>query len=281
MSEHKSSLNISDFYEHEDVSLEYIMENVLYVEKKDDDDSEFQHLEREYNSILLNGCDCNSEKINCIKCLHGRNYKWLSEATELVLDVDKCEDLIYECSSACKCDPSKCSNRLVQNGPRAGLKVVHSNIFKSKGLISSELIPRGGFICEYAGEILSFKEASKRLKKYEQILDKNYILFMKEWNKNQVLKNPITTIIDPTQKGNIGRYINHSCDPNCEIRCVRIDCPIPKIAVFAKRDIKAGVELCFHYNGGDEILLKVQRRLCLCRSANCSGYMPYANIELP
>lgn len=231
MTVHTTNLNISDFYEHEDQTLEYVLENVLSNQRNDHSDNELQHLRMEYNSILLNGCICTFAKFGCFKC-HGRNYNWLSKTNELVLDIDNCADLIYECSSACKCDPSKCTNRLVQKGPRANLKVVYSKLFKSKGLTSSEHIPRGGFICEYAGEILSRKEAHNRLKKYRKTLDKNYILFMKERSNKGHEKSTITTIIDPTKSGNIGRYINHSCDPNCEVRSVRIDCPIPKIGKY-------------------------------------------------
>nr|XP_014101489.1 probable histone-lysine N-methyltransferase set-23 [Bactrocera oleae] len=266
-----SSLNIFDFYDHDDPFLEYVLENVISDQRMDN--KECENLQREYNSILLNGCDCNSAP--CLDC-HGRNYKWLSETKELVLDIDNSADLIYECSSSCKCEPLKCTNRLVQKGPRANLKIVHSHLFKSKGLISNEHIPKGAFICEYAGEIISRKEAHNRLKRYEQTLDNNYILFMKERIKERHEKSTITTIIDPTKRGNIGRYINHSCDPNCDVRSVRIDCPIPKIAIFAKRDINAGEELCFHYNGGDEFMLTTQGRICLCQSGNCTGYLPYA-----
>uniref|UniRef100_A0A0K8VBU5 Putative histone-lysine N-methyltransferase set-23 n=1 Tax=Bactrocera latifrons TaxID=174628 RepID=A0A0K8VBU5_BACLA len=225
-----SNLNVFDFYEHEDRSLEYVLENILSDQSIDGSDNEFQHLQREYNSILLNGCDCISSKFGCLEC-HGRNYKWFAETGELVLDTDNSVDLIYECSSSCKCEPSKCTNRLVQKGPRAKLKIVHSNLFKSKGLFSSDHIPKGGFICEYAGEIISRKEAHNRLKKYEQNLD-NYILFMTERIKEGHDKSSTTTIIDPTKRGNIGRYLNHSCNPNCEVRSVRIDCPIPKIGKF-------------------------------------------------
>ncbi|KAL9894871.1 putative histone-lysine N-methyltransferase set-23, partial [Glossina fuscipes fuscipes] len=52
-----------------------------------------------------------------------------------------------------------------------------------------------------------------------------------------------------TKSRNIGRYLNHSCQPNCQIKSVRIDCPLPS-PIFSKNFIKAGEELCFHYNEG-------------------------------
>ncbi|XP_004524324.1 histone-lysine N-methyltransferase SETMAR isoform X2 [Ceratitis capitata] len=145
------------------------------------------------------------------------------------------------------------------------------------GLLTTGNIPKGGFICEYAGEILTRNEASRRINLNEQNLGMNYILVMNEQREEGNSTN--ITIIDPSKKGNIGRYLNHSCDPNCEIRSVRVDCPIPKIAIFAKRDISAGEELCFHYNGGQiEKQPKFEGKTCLCGAVNCAGFMPFNNL---
>lgn len=54
-------------------------------------------------------------------------------------------------------------------------------------------------------------------------------------------------IIDAT-KGNIARFVNHSCEPNCtmEKRIVRGE---PKMALFAgPRGIMTGEELTYDYN---------------------------------
>ena len=80
-------------------------------------------------------------------------------------------------------------------------------------------------------------------------------------------------VMDAKCKGNIGRYINHSCNPNVFVQNCFVDTHdlrFPWIAFFAIRTITAGEELCWDYNyqvngvAGKEIL-------CKCESINCRG----------
>ena len=48
-------------------------------------------------------------------------------------------------------------------------------------------------------------------------------------------------------QGALGRFINHSCEPNCETQ-KWIVCGELAIGLFTVRDIKAGEELTFDYN---------------------------------
>jgi SET domain-containing protein len=74
-------------------------------------------------------------------------------------------------------------------------------------------------------------------------------------------------VIDGT---GIAAFINHSCDPNCEIDEIK-----GRIWIFALRDIKAGEELTYDYNlydGDDDAP-------CHCGAANCRGTL-YTEEEL-
>lgn len=63
---------------------------------------------------------------------------------------------------------------------------------------------------EYVGEVLSAYEFNQRVKRYaREKLDHYYFMALKG-----------NEIIDATLKGNISRFINHSCDPNCETQKV-------------------------------------------------------------
>ena len=53
-------------------------------------------------------------------------------------------------------------------------------------------------------------------------------------------------VIDPTTKGNLARFINHSCDPNCISEKWHV-LGETAIGIFARRDIAAGEELSFDY----------------------------------
>ncbi len=48
-------------------------------------------------------------------------------------------------------------------------------------------------------------------------------------------------------QGALGRFINHSCEPNCETQKWLVQGELA-IGLFAQRPIKAGEELTFDYN---------------------------------
>lgn len=57
--------------------------------------------------------------------------------------------------------------------------------------------------------------------------------------------------MDAKSKGNIGRYLNHSCDPNVFVQNCFVDTHdirFPWLAFFTSRFVTAGQELCWDYN---------------------------------
>ena len=79
----------------------------------------------------------------------------------------------------------------------------------------------------------------------------NYIFVVREHSRSGTWR----TIIDPTHTGNVGRFANHSCDPNLAVHLVRVASLVPRIALFASRDVPALAELTISYGdsgaGGD------------------------------
>ncbi|KAH8293735.1 hypothetical protein KR054_003583 [Drosophila jambulina] len=270
----RSEIDFEDDYEHPD-GVEYILESVLMP---NDGSVEFQRLEEEYNSVLLNPCQCQGSCDNNETCSHGGQYKYGPDGKELLLcNSEHSPKPVIECNSLCECNTNSCSNRLVQYGPRKNLEVFDSPIYGSKGLRSTVNIPSGAFISEYAGELLTTNEAKRRLEANEMLGEMNYVLVLNEYTSDEKQQ---VTIVDPSRRGNIGRYLNHSCEPNCHIAAVRIDCPIPKIGIFAARDIKAQEELCFHYGGEEGQYVKTNNgKTCLCATPSCTGYMPSTAID--
>lgn len=270
-----------DDYFHIDPNIFYISEN---IPSSSNTDSESLRIEADYNSQQTVHCRCTNlcsleEKCGCL-LNYEANYEKLDSglvANNSTLKVDK---LILECNSLCSCG-IKCSNRLVQFGPRTNLTIskcsdgdAHQNS-KGFGLYTKDSIPKGGFICEYAGEILSKTEAINRnvFNKTNKLM--NYILCVNEYTGN----NNIQTFIDPSEFGNIGRYMNHNCEPNCIMLPIRVDNPIPKLCLFAINKIDANSELTFDYGskneGNFEEDSNVENRTkCLCKSANCRKWLP-------
>ena len=83
-------------------------------------------------------------------------------------------------------------------------------------------------------------------------------------------------VIDPTYKGNLARFINHSCDPNCETQKWHVLGEVC-VGIFTLRDVNEGEELTFNY-GFD--ILKTTFQKCLCKAKNCKGYLGVAQNEV-
>eukprot|EP00093_Oithona_nana_P009250 09250.XXX_592893_593630_1 [CDS] Oithona nana genome sequencing. len=174
--------------------------------------------------------------------------------------------LLFECRRSCACPPN-CGNKLVQNGPRNDL-VTKDFGQKGLGLVSQRPIGKGTFVCEYAGEIITKETAERRSAKDLH----NYILHVFEHFNNKKEK---VTIIDPTAIGNIGRYLNHSCQPNLSMHLIRCEDWTPHVALFANTDIEPNVELTFDYGQGQEQeVSNGETRDCLCGSDECRKVLP-------
>ena len=183
-----------------------------------------------------------------------------------------------ECNSNCTCPPT-CSNRVVQNGIPYQL-IVFETKSKGFGLCTQELIPAFNFVCEYAGEVLTEEEASKRIQ-HKTLQEMNYMFVLKEFCSSGVMR----TIVDPEMSGNIGRFINHSCEPNLIMVPVRVSRSVPRLALFACRDTRPGEELCYDYSGRHSqtsirqvhVEENTQRRkkVCQCGTAKCHGVLPF------
>lgn len=239
-----------DNYDHIDSSLVYSATNIPGPGCNLND----------FNSCPNQMCNCTDQchvpSCECVGFTGHNNYDIFGKLTSV-------NRLIYECNDLCKC--TSCQNRIVQLGPRIGLRISHNN--KGYGLYTDVKIEKGQFVCEYAGEIIDLIEAQRR-----SVLDnENYIFVIKEHFSDHV----IATVIDATIIGNIGRYINHSCQPNCVIIPVRIDSLIPRLAIFTIKDINCNEEITYHYGDvGSLSQSNLSKVKCLCKSYNCKGFLP-------
>ncbi|XP_014772580.2 histone-lysine N-methyltransferase SETMAR [Octopus bimaculoides] len=195
---------------------------------------------------------------------------------------------IYECHQDCSCS-SNCSNQLVQHGIRFKTEVFSASPDKGFGLRTLEFIPRGSFVSEYAGEVISDNEAKQRTSLIEQQTQMNYILVLKEHYGDKLVQ----TCVDPTYFGNISRFMNHSCEPNLWMTAVRVSNAVPKLSLFALRDVNSGEELSFHYGGHGTNSIKQKQNTdaenksssssssssklkpCKCGAVTCCGYLPF------
>jgi hypothetical protein len=124
-------------------------------------------------------------------------------------------------------------------------------------------IPRGRRIIEYTGERISAAEAEAR---YDDSRARRHHTFLFEVDAD--------TCIDAREVGSDARYINHSCEPNCEAILDE-----GRIFIHAIVDIASGTELTYDYQYIiDGPLDAAARRLyrCRCGAKSCRGTIAVA-----
>ena len=217
------------------------------------------------------GCSCPNLGGHC-KCVRTLKPYYCDG----LIDVVSPPLMIYECHDQCGCSESLCTNRVVQRGPHRQLEVIQAGS-KGRGVVCRSDLSPGTFVCQYAGEVISAEEARRRFAFNGPGV--NFIYALREHFSPEC--PPVVTYIDPSHIGNIGRYLNHSCDPNMLIVPVRIGNTLPRIAFFARQHIPTGTELTYDYSGGNSMQPENQnqalgqRSVCLCASPSCRRFLPF------
>ncbi|RVE72444.1 hypothetical protein OJAV_G00042520 [Oryzias javanicus] len=238
------------------------------------------------SEVTLPGCSCVSRSCcpESCSCLQTGGPAYLSASA--LLDLNRTDSdyssPVFECNALCGCSDT-CSNRVVQKGLQLRLEIFRTSS-RGCGVRTLQQIPRGTFVCEYAGEVVSFAEARRR-QLNQSAEENNYIIaVMEHAGSGSVTK----TFVDPTRVGNVGRFLNHSCQPNLVMVPVRVHSVVPRLALFASRDIRTEEELTFDYSGGcgeqqpAEAMTVAeanrpngpQRKPCSCGANNCTGFLP-------
>ncbi|KAJ8773413.1 hypothetical protein K2173_028590 [Erythroxylum novogranatense] len=167
--------------------------------------------------------------------------------------------LNIECvQGTCPCG-DLCSNQQFQKQNYARMKWNRCGK-KGFGLRLEEDISRGQFLIEYVGEVLDMRTYEARQKEYASKGHKHFYFMTLDGSE----------VIDACGKGNLGRFINHSCDPNCRTEKWVVNGEIC-IGLFALRDMKKGEEVTFDYNYVR--VFGAAAKKCYCGSPQCRGYI--------
>ncbi|CAI4225702.1 unnamed protein product [Auanema sp. JU1783] len=179
-----------------------------------------------------------------------------------------------ECPESCERVQGGCQNRCISRKAVNPGIVSKATELKGTGVFATATLPEGAFIAEYAGEIISLTEKQRRIDQSAQCKNDEEKHYMMQLDKNRV--------IDCKYKGNVARFLNHSCDPNCIVESmdvvvssngmgkgssVRYD---RRVAIFTRREISVGEELCFNYDM-QEYSVGTPLPECRCESSNCTG----------
>jgi SET domain-containing protein len=132
-----------------------------------------------------------------------------------------------------------------------------------KGVFALKKIPAGTRIIEYTGERISWPEALRRHP--HDPSDPNHTFYFSLDDGSHV--------IDAKVGGNAARWINHSCDPNCESD---EDDDTGRVYIQALRDLLPGEELFYDYGLviDERYTPKLKKEYeCRCGSKACRGTM--------
>lgn len=135
---------------------------------------------------------------------------------------------------------------------------VRDSVIAGRGAFALRPIKTGEKLIEYVGERITHEEADRRYD--DESMDEHHTFLFTISSR---------TVIDATYDGNESRYINHSCDPNCEAEIEK-----GRVWISAIRDIAEGEELHYDYGyerSGDETEEDEARYKCLCGTAKCRG----------
>lgn len=162
-----------------------------------------------------------------------------------------------ECLGDCGCGVA-CQNRRFQQKQYADVTVIKTEK-KGYGLRTNTDLRPNEFIFEYIGEVIGENVFRRKMQQYDEEGIKHF--YFMSLTKGE--------FVDATKRGNLGRFCNHSCNPNCYVDKWVVGDKL-RMGIFAERKIQAGEELVFNYNvdryGADP-------QPCYCDEPNCTGYI--------
>lgn len=166
--------------------------------------------------------------------------------------------LMYtECSpKTCPC-ADKCRNTNIQRHIVAPGVERFMTEHKGWGVRTKQPIRKGIYILEYVGEVVTEREFKDRMATMYMLDTHHYCL-----NLDGGL------VIDGHRMGSDGRFVNHSCAPNCEIQKWSVN-GLFRMALFSLRDIRPDEELTYDYNFS--LFNPSEGQPCRCGSEQCRG----------
>lgn len=129
-----------------------------------------------------------------------------------------------------------------------------------RGVFAAQPIVRDERIIEYKGELITWREALRRHPHDPGDPNHTFYFHIDEGH-----------VIDAKYGGNSSRWINHSCDPNCEAETEE-----GRVFIRTLRAIQAGEELFYDYGLviDERYTPKLKKQFeCRCGTPGCRGTM--------
>jgi hypothetical protein len=144
--------------------------------------------------------------------------------------------------------------------PATDAVAVRRSRIQGRGVFATRAFKKGARIIEYVGERITYEQADAEAPDDDGSRRHHTFLFAVDDE----------TVIDGGRGGNAARYINHSCDPNCEVVIAR-----RRVFIHALRAVVPGEELFYDYwyVTDETYTMDDLRRIypCRCGTAKCRG----------
>lgn len=186
------------------------------------------------------------------------NCRLPDDSSEKGCQDDCLNRMIYaECSpSTCPCS-DQCDNQRIQKHEWVQCLERFRAEGKGWGIRTKQPLRAGQFIIEYLGEVVSEQEFRSRMMEQYFSHSGHYCLNLDSG-----------MVIDSYRMGNEARFVNHSCEPNCEMQKWSVN-GVYRIGLFALKDINSGTELTYDYNFHS--FNTEEQQVCKCGSEGCRG----------
>uniref|UniRef100_A0A915D9C0 Histone-lysine N-methyltransferase n=1 Tax=Ditylenchus dipsaci TaxID=166011 RepID=A0A915D9C0_9BILA len=150
-----------------------------------------------------------------------------------------------ECTiNSCTLSPAECRNRRISN---------------NEAISQLQTCHPGQFICEYVGEVMRKETFLRRYASRRQEQHRYGLEFTDGY------------VLDATKKGNISRFISHSCQSNnCQLQKWKVN-GVSRVGIFALIDIKAGEELSYDYGDCQHVAIDPAQS---CRCSQTASLAP-------
>ena len=163
--------------------------------------------------------------------------------------------------------PKKLKSEARATGRGRRLYTVRKSGIHGRGVFALATLAKGSCIVEYRGRRTSWEEATARPDSDPDDPAHTFLFGLDDGR-----------VIDPRRGGNAARWINHSCDPNCET----VEDGARRVFVEALRTIRPGEELTYDYRlAVDGPLTKRERAqfACRCGARSCRGSLLLAEED--
>lgn len=241
------------------------LDNKIYTSQPLDSDS-FITNSRSVHVLPCCSCVDLCDDVNECECIRtsGRSY---NDRGELIPYGDYAQHRVVECNIRCSCSVRRCTNRVVQRGLNSRLKIFRLRLSPSSGTQKSlsscgwgvrtlSDIAINAFVCEFTGQYVLLEEAAQEGANLPQgvMAARSWLPFNHTYSLDRARKDLSAfcggkLCVDSRCFGSVASFIRlapSGTKPNIFKTMVfdrSTPSAVPRLALFAARDISAGSEL--------------------------------------